>query len=127
IRRCFCGAAPKSEAIARLSAALGRPRTWLNGRARDLGLVVPRYREGRWSDREVEILRAAGATHPDTVRRKLKAEGFKRTSTAILLKQKSLRILRALDDNGNYTATALAEIFGVSRDTVGRWAEQGLL
>jgi hypothetical protein len=127
IRRCFSGETPRSEAVARLCAALGRPRVWINSRARALGLVVPRYREGHWSEREVDILRAAGAVHPDTIRRKLKVEGFNRTSTAILLKQKKLRIMRDLDDNGHYTATALGEIFGVSRDTVARWADHGLL
>jgi hypothetical protein len=127
IRRCFTGETPRSEAVAKLCAATGRPRVWINNRARVLGLVVPRYREGRWSEREVEILRAAGAVHPDTIRRRLKGEGFKRTSTAILLKQKSLRIMRDLDENGHYTATALGECFGVSRDTVARWADLGLL
>jgi hypothetical protein len=89
--------------------------------------VVPRFREGHWSELEIEILREAGVSHPDTVRRKLKLAGFKRTATAILLKQKHLRILREIDDNGKFTATSLGEIFGVDRDTVRGWVNKGLL
>jgi hypothetical protein len=123
----FTSDRPQPDIVRRLSATLGRPRAWINGRALQLGLVVPKFREGHWSARELEILREAGAQHPDVVRRKLKAEGYRRTSVAILVKRHSLHILREIGESGKYTATALAEAFGVDRDTVRKWAEKGWL
>ncbi len=123
----FSGERTPTEAIRSLSRATGRPRAWLNRRARDLGLVVPRFKEPPWNEAEVELLRDLGPRHPDTIRRKLLAAGHRRTSTAIRLKQKQLRILRGIDEDGSYSATALGEIMGVDRDTVRRWVERGWL
>lgn len=125
IRRVYQGT-PKLGEVKRLATMLGRPQHWISSRAKQLGLVLPRFKEPQWCEEELMLLRAHGGKHPDTVRRMLANLGFKRTSTAIILMAKRMHIAREIDENV-YSAAALGELFGVDRNTVARWIARGLL
>ena len=124
IRQCYQGN-PELGAVKRLAQTLNRPRHWISARAKMLGLVLPRYKQPDWVDAEIDILRANVGKHPTRVRLALKAAGFARTDTAILLKAKALRIRP--EDSDDYTIADLAEAFGIGRDRIGRWIENGWL
>lgn len=126
IRQAYLGK-PQRGQITRLSVLVNRPRPWVSARARALGLQVPRaLKEPRWSDTELALLRAHGGKHPDTVRRLLADQGFKRTAGAVVKMVRRLHVAREINEN-IYTASALAQALGIARDTVHRWIEQGWL
>ena len=124
IRQCYQGE-PDMAAVKRLARTLNRPRHWISGRAKALGLVLPRFKQPDWSAAELDILKANAGRHPTLVRRLLAAEGHKRTDTAILLKAKELRI-RA-EPGEDYTIEQLCEAFGTNRERVRGWIDRGWL
>lgn len=125
IRRVYQGA-PKSGAVNELAAELELPRWWISKRARDLGLVVPRFGARRWSPEEDQLLEETFGYSPTHARRLFAAAGFKRTTSAIALRRKR-KGLSSRTHQGIYTARRLAGFLGVDGSTVTLWIEQGIL
>jgi hypothetical protein len=113
---------PTKGAINSLAAKLNRPRWWVSKRAVALGLVVPRFKETEWCEREVEILERNHFSSLKSIRMALARAGFKRSETAILVKRKRLRM--GCKDPNSYTATELAGLMGVDAKTVIGWIEK---
>jgi hypothetical protein len=117
--------AGRDAAVVKLAREVGWPRHTLTQRAIDLGLVVPRFKEPKWSQLEVSILLMHRGQAFATLQRKLKERGFARTETAICIKCKRLEIGR--DDPHHYSGTELAKLLGVDNKTVSTWLNDGLL
>lgn len=124
IRRTYQSVPSKGD-IAACAKAVGRPRWWVSKRARELGLVVPRFKAPAWTDAETELVRELAHKQPASIQRSLKHRGYHRSETAILVKLKRLGADRT--DPNAMNANQLAECLGVDRKTVGRWIEQGWL
>jgi hypothetical protein len=107
-----------------LADKLGLPRWKVSRRALYLGVVEPKHKEPPWSQAEIRILTKWARLTPERIYLKLKACGYQRTYTAIVLKRKRLRLLSNLD---GYTATSLKDAFGVDATTVLRWIRKGFL
>lgn len=105
------------------AADLLRIPRWRVGR-RGIELGLSRVKEKPWSEDEIRILERFGHLHYDIIGRKLKAAGFSRTRTGIVLKRKRLRILQNLE---GYSSRALAECFGIDSHGITRWIALGFL
>lgn len=114
---------PTNEGLKSLCRLTGRPRRWFTDRAAVLGLVTPRFKEERWSAAELAILDEKAHLHPGSIRAALRKAGFARSIAGILMQLKRRGWQRGKAD-GHYSQTMLAECFGVSRDTLQRWAER---
>lgn len=101
---------------------IGYPRSWISKRARELGLLTPRFREPPWSEPEIELLHRTAHVTTASARIKFVAAGFKRSETAIQVKRK--RLGTTANDNGYYNANQIAELLGCDRKTITRWIEQ---
>ena len=108
--------------IRKLARELHWPKWVINRRARILGLTRPRGPE--WSDQEVSILEKYAHLTNEGVQKKLHEAGFHRTITAIRFRIQHLRLRK----NGPfYTASSVAECFGVDHHCVTRWIRMGYL
>lgn len=101
---------------------IGWPGWAVRKRARQLGLA--RTKESTWSEKEIRILERWAYLSDERIRLKLKASGFIRTTTAVHLKLKRMRIRQC---SGFYTARGLAELMGVDSHCVARWIGLGYL
>jgi len=124
IRRTYQGN-PTKGAVNELARRLGRPRHWVSQRARQLSLIVPRFKEPPWSPAENRILEENAHRSLSTIQRRLRAAGYTRTETAILTRRKRLH-LSAQDPNA-HSAYELAGLFGVDGKTVTGWIAKGWL
>lgn len=107
---------------AHIASVLGWPKWVISNRAQRLGLARVGYKNGHplWTAADTAFVkRHAGQRHPEWIARQLG-----RSLTAIVVKIKRLE-LSVLPDG--YSAVALAQGFGVSRDTVDRWHRLGWL
>lgn len=111
--------------VARVARKIARPPRWVSHRARQLGIVPPRFREPPWTEREFELLRANATKQPYVIARIFARHGFRRTGTAIKIKLTRLKIDRT-DDN-TYTSRGLAELMGVESHRVSTWIAKGWL
>lgn len=109
-------------AVNALCARLMMPRHAVSRRAAMLGLLVPRFNEPPWSEKEIEILHLHSGKTPAVIQRLLKRAGFARTETAIIVKRKRLHL--STDEPGTYSAYGLAKLMGVDGKTVTRWIER---
>jgi len=108
----------------RLSRALRRPAWWITRRAVELGVSTGKANSD-WSREEVQIVEETLELTPRVVSNKLRAAGYSRTPTAIVVKRKRLGLRQYRD---TYTARELAELMGIRcQKTVGRWIESGML
>lgn len=124
IRRVY-QSAPLIGAIKRLAQVVGRPRAWVSNRARQLGLQQPRFKEPVWSAQELQLVGDNATLSLGHLRSKLRRAGFNRTETAIKVKLKRLGADR--DDENRFSASALAELFGVDPGSIIQWIEKGWL
>jgi hypothetical protein len=124
IRRAYA-APPTKGGVNRLATTVGRPRCWVSTRARQLGLVAPRFKELPWSSAELEIVREKSWLSLAALKRKLARAGFARTETAIKVKLKRIGADRSDDDR--CSARQLAELLGVVCATVTGWIDKGWL
>ena len=108
----------RTETIDWLARVLGVPRFAVKHRAQRLG--VARTKEKPWSLEEVAYLE----TYLHRLSVVTLARRLERTVTAVALKAKRLGIRKS--DEG-YTATAVAQAFGVDLHRVTCWIEQSLL
>lgn len=116
---------PQRGGLSKLAHQLARPVGWVSRRAVEMGIQRPRFDSPTWSEPELEILRASAWRVPGAIARILRRKGFRRSTNAIHLKLNRLRCDRTNDDV--YTASGLAELFGVDKSTVTTWIRRGLL
>lgn len=122
-------ARPTKNAVNRLAQRLGKPRWWVYKRAIRMGLTVPRFAEPAWSEAEIELLAEHSHKNLDVISRILRKHGFKRTPTAIRVKQKRMQIgvTAARREAGIYSANQIAALLGIDRKGVTRWIHLGYL
>lgn len=94
---------------------VGMPAWKITKRASELGVIPITGSGAYWSKREIEILEESSDKSNITIQRRLRVEGFKRSTSAIISKFKKMSILRNRD---GYSASSLAECFGVATRTV---------
>ncbi len=116
---------PGKDQVTRLAQRLDRPVWWISRRARDLGLLTPRFREAPWSPAEIDILEDTIDLSPPAIRRRLARAGFTRSDAAIAVKRKRVGIFQS--DRSDYTGAQAAELLGYDQSTVSRWIRQGIL
>jgi hypothetical protein len=119
----------KSIAHGKAAALYVRERTgwpiWkVKQRAVALGVSRQRVKEKPWAEEELGILEQFAWMCPDRIRLKLKAAGYSRTATAIVLKRKRLNLLSNLD---GYSASKLGALMGEDIHKVTRWIKFGWL
>lgn len=120
IKSCAQGNHP----IKNLAKKLKVPRWKITRRAQSLGLITKNRKEPDWSARELKILESQARFSPETIRLKLKKQGFARSVVGIVMKRKRMRFLQNL---GGQTANSLSQCFGIDRKTIGRWISKGYL
>jgi hypothetical protein len=116
---------PERGAVEDLAKRLGRPAWWVSRRARELGLVTPRFREAPWSDAEIAIVEDNAELTLQRVQAKLKKAGYTRTITAIAVKRK--RIGLRVERDGRRPARDVARLLGYDDSTIARWIRMGRL
>jgi hypothetical protein len=104
------------------AAKLHWPHWVLKKRARELGLA--RTKESLWSIQEVDLLERFAHLSDYRIHLKLKDAGFNRTTIAVHLKLKRLRLRKNIP---YYTASSLAEAFGIDIHSITRWIRLGYL
>lgn len=98
------------------------PSWWVSRRARELGLVTPRFRELPWREAEVEVLHKTAHMTTKNARLHFSKAGFERSETAIQVKRH--RLGTNPNDNGYYNAHQLSLLLGCDQKTVMRWFER---
>ncbi|MER9901631.1 hypothetical protein [Mesorhizobium sp. M0130] len=124
IRRAYQKTPSKNDVQA-CAVTCGRPRWWVSKRAAKLGLVTPRFKQAPWCEAELDLIGDNAHKAPATLRRLLKAKGFDRTETAIIVKLKRLGADRT--DPHHLNANQLADVMGVDRKTIAAWIAKGWL
>jgi hypothetical protein len=112
----------KQRGIHMLAKKVGMPHWALRKRACTLGLA--RTKEQPWSEPELTILERYAWMSDERIRLKLKAAGYLRSATGIHLK---LRRMKFKHDPSFYSATSLAQAFGIDSHAVTRWIKCGHL
>lgn len=119
---------PEMDSVKTLAALLRRPYWWVKKRASFLGVARPLTPGGKkleWSGQELELLEKHATKNPEVIARIFRKNGYRRTSTAIVIKLKRM----AFDtvDIDLYCARSLGRAFGVDVKVVIRWIENGWL
>lgn len=117
---------PEKGAVAALAARIGRRRHWINRRAMQLGLVVPRFKEPAWSEAEIELLATHAHRSAEVIQRIFRDHGHRRTEAAIHVKRTRLECCDTHDPD-HFTASSIARLLGVDRKTVTRYIHLGQL
>ena len=68
-----------------------------------------------WTESELRILERNAHFSPNTIKKKLKAAGYKRSETSIVIKRKRMRFLQNL---GGQSANSLAQCLGIGVHSV---------
>ncbi len=110
------------HALKRLSQEVGWPPYAIYRRGAELG--VTRAKEYPWSAAEEDLLERFGHLTPSGIQRRLAAAGYSRSVAAIQIKLNRNRIKQNLD---GYSATRLADAFGVDVHKILSWIRRGLL
>jgi hypothetical protein len=116
---------PHKGGLSKLANQLNRPRHWISARARYLAVTIPRRHDGPWSEAEIALLRKNAAKVPYNITRIFAKHGFRRSASAIKNKMLKLRCVR--DDEDMYSASGVAELFGVDVHLVINWIRKGWL
>lgn len=124
IRRYYAGD-PRKGGLSKLAHQVGRPVKWVAMRARTLAVQRPRFADTPWSEAEVAIVRQHAKRIPVVIAAVLRRKGYRRSPNAVALKLCRLRCDRTDDDH--YSASGLAELFGVHLSTVSGWIAKGWL
>lgn len=121
---------PKKGHQKRLHLDFGVPPWAVHNFVRRHQIKTPRqptYRE--WSEEEITLfdqLLAAGYTDTQ-VRNRLQTTGFHRSLHAVLLKRYERQVLRDDLATQEWTCAQIAEVMGVSAQTVNSWIQRGWL
>ena len=116
---------PQRGTLSKLAHQVARPVGWVSRRAIEMGIQRPRFDSPKWSEQELDILRASAWRVPGAIARILRKKGFRRSTNAIQIKLTRLRCDRSKDDV--YTASGLGELLGANKDTVAAWIRKGWL
>lgn len=116
IRRTYQGDTGNGQ-IRDLAKRLGLPRWKVTHYAINQGFTAKMCKAPDWTEKEIHILERHAHKTPDVIARHLKANGFSRSAGGCLLKRKRMRFLQNL--NG-YSATKLAECFGIDPKSLTR-------
>ncbi len=107
-----------------LAKRLNLPRWRISRRARDLGVVETHIKEPEWCEKELDILKRSAHLCPERIQHNLKKAGFSRSTSGIFIKRKRMRFIQNLE---GYSASAVAECFGLDVKAITRWIEYGYL
>lgn len=108
---------------ARLAERLGRPVWWVQQRARQIGLVRDHsIRAADWSPEELQMLERWAACNTKVIAEKLRAAGFQRTESAVVIQIKRRHIDRSCLTL--ISAPDLAVTLGVHGKTIANWIER---
>lgn len=110
---------------AKLARKLNRPQAYMTSRLRALGYLNARVSERQWMDAEDALLRETTHLAPTTASAYFKARGFKRSTWAITLRRRRLRL--DCTKFGEYTGSELSGLLGQDKGAVYRWISSGLL
>lgn len=110
--------------IADLADRLKLPPWKITHHAIRHGWIQKQKKEPNWSTRELEILERWAHITPKRIQLRLKAAGFTRTATGIVLKRKRMRMLSNLRGQ---SARSLSKCFGVDVHFVIRIIREGKL
>jgi len=108
-----------------LAKEIGIPRWRVSKRAVELGVLPFKKKEPNWCPKELEILEHLSYRTAPTVQKYLKKAGYRRSLQAVVLQRKRKRYTRRSMDP--YTATELAECFGIDVHAIVRWVHRGWL
>ncbi|MCK5615049.1 hypothetical protein KAR91_74995 [Candidatus Pacearchaeota archaeon] len=114
----------KKHPVRDLAQKFGVPRWKITRRATYLGLHSKKKKEPCWTDPEIRILKRHARFSPETIQRKLRENGYRRSLMGVVLKRKRMRFIQNL--NGS-SANTLALCFGVDTKAIVRWIEKGYL
>jgi hypothetical protein len=115
-------------AVRRLQVRTGWSGNAIQGRAGELGLVIPRPVDVReWMPGELDILELDGtAVTYQTIQRRLVEAGFpRRTMGSIQAKMNRMRLTRKWGRVGCWNQTELADLLGMTRSTLRSLTEAG--
>lgn len=121
--RAFYAKPVKAGQMPIFSERIKRPYWWIKNRAAELGVAVPRVKPLPWSSEEIAILKDSGHLTPRRIAIKLKAAGFKRSTTAVVMQLKRVDGIDRTDPD-TFTFNELARLMGVDDKTVRRWHEK---
>ncbi len=110
--------------VKELACKFGLPEWKVSRRARLIGAYEPRIKEPPWSGRELHIMQLNAMYSPEVIQRKLKAQGFKRSITAVDIKRGRMRFREQYDP---CSAQAIAHCFGIDIHSVLTWITKGWL
>lgn len=122
VRDAYQGQKYRQKAVRSLMRLTGWPRHAVTQRARKLG--VARTKETPWAKAEIDILVKHAWKCEQRIQAALKARGYRRTLTAIVVKRKRMDLLQSVD---GYSAHHLAGLMGVDDHKVVRWIKAGWL
>jgi hypothetical protein len=101
-----------------------RPRWSINRRAAEIGAVVSRKKELRWTADEDALLQRIAWQSPGRITATFREHGFRRTMTAIAVRLKRFHVREKID---SMTAQGLAQMLGIDVHGVMRWIDLGWL
>jgi len=110
--------------IKALTQKLGIPRQAITKYAGKQGWIKKHRKGTDWTEQELKILEKNAHLSLETIRGKLKREGFERSVTGIAAKRRRERLPANL---GGQSACSLAYCFGVDTKTITRWIKAGKL
>ena len=110
--------------VADLAKRLGWPRWKISRFAQSQGWVATQAKEPDWRPEELDILERNAHHIPGLIQKRLKARGYSRTLTAIVLKRKRMRFIQNIEGQ---SARGLAECLGVDVHFVTRAINEGRL
>ena len=113
-----------SGEIAEFADRYGLPRWKISRYAQDNGWLAKGKREPAWTDAELDVLKRNAHHSPIVIQKRLKAHGYTRSCTGIVLKRKRMRFLQNLPGQ---SATGLAMCLGEDNHFVLRAIRSGQL
>lgn len=100
------------------------PRWKISRYAVHQGWIAKQKKEPDWCVHELSILERSAHCCPETIQRRLKNKGFKRSVIGIVLKRKRMRFLQNLHGQ---SARNVAKCFGIDEHVIIRWIKLGAL
>lgn len=110
--------------IRAMARRIDYPRWKITRYAITQGWIAKQKKEPNWSNRELHILENAAHLSPAVIQRRLKAAGYHRSETGIVLKRKRMRYLKNLK---GMTSRQCAECLGVDDHFITRAIKHGKL
>ena len=115
---------PIKGAVAELAKKIGLPRWRVSRYAIAQGWIAVQKKEPNWNPEEIRIMKKNARLSPSGIGKRLKAHGYARSETAVILKRKRMRLAANL--NGQ-AAHSLAECLGVESHFILRAIKLGKL